>query len=303
MPIELPAALAPVAQRLSAMLEKDSLPHALLLEGASQFSRREAALALARALLCEQEAGCRGQDAGETEMFGGASLFGGEAPAERAIALPCENCPHCVKTHLNVHPDLRLAEGGAGVRSFHIDAIRSLRQDACILPNEAERKVYVLHNAQSMTVEAQNALLKLLEEPPGYVCLILTAPARKMLLQTVISRVAALSLGEAAEEALDAQREALLRDHAARIAQALVGSKSPYALLEATAPLEGDKDLVREILPAIRRALHAMLVKDTGDAARVLSLTDGLRELEFALERNANLNLLVTRLAALGVYQ
>ena len=278
------------------MLETDTLPHALLLEGASQAVRREAAVALARALLCGGEA----LD-DETSMFGGASLFGEAEPVPAASNIPCENCPHCLKTQGDVHPDMRIVEGGASARSFHIDAIRALRQDAFVLPNEADAKVYVLHNAQAMTAEAQNALLKLLEEPPDYVCLILTAPARNMLLQTVISRVAAFSLGEAAEEALDPEREAQLKAQAAEIARAMLRPRSPYALLEATAPLEGDRDFVRELLPCLRRTLHAMLVKDTSQAPRVLTLIDSLRELEAALERNANLNLLITRLAGLGL--
>jgi hypothetical protein len=73
----------------------------------------------------------------------------------------------------------------------------------------------------------------------------------------------------------------------------------PYARLEATAPLEGDKDLVREVLPATRKHLHAMLVKDSSKAERPLGLIEGIRELEGALERNANLNLLVTQAAGL----
>jgi len=286
--------------RLRAMLETDTLPHALLLEGAMQAVRRDAAVELARALLC---AGAENDD--ETSMFGGASLFGDAPPAPESSSTtherPCEQCPHCIKSAAGVHPDMKLIEGGTGARSFHIDAIRTLRQDAFVLPNEADVKVYVLHNAQSMTAEAQNALLKLLEEPPDYVCLILTAPARKMLLQTVISRVAAFSLGEAAEEALDPEREALLQQHAAAISQALLQAKSPYAMLEATAPLEGDRDLLREVLPCLRRALHTALVNDTSLAPRVLALMDGLQELELALSRNANLNLLITRLAELRV--
>jgi DNA polymerase-3 subunit delta' len=296
--ITLPApALAPVAPILRAMLDADTLPHALLLEGSAEADRREAAVALARALLC-QGAGGREREAGETEMFGGMSLFGEPEEAPRETSLPCEQCPHCHKSRENIHPDLKILEGGAGARSFHIDAIRALRQDAGVLPNEADCKAYVLHNAQSMTAEAQNALLKLLEEPPDYVCLILTAPTRKKLLPTVVSRVFALSLGEAVAEALDKEREEKVRGVAGKLALALAGDK-PYARLEATAPLEGEKDLVREVLPATRRQLHALLVKDPAKAERLLGLIEGVRALEGALERNANLNLLVTMAGAL----
>jgi len=292
-------ALAPVAPMLCAMLDADTLPHALLVEGSTMANRKEAAVALARALLCSGDT--KEQDADEA-MFGGFSLFGEpEEDAPKATSppqVPCENCPHCYKSTENIHPDLRVVEGGAGARSFHIDAIRALRQDSSVLPNEAALKVYVLHNAQSMTVEAQNALLKLLEEPPDYVCILLTAPARRKLLPTVISRVFALSLGEAVEEAADAEREDKLQGLAGNLARALAGENA-YARLEATAPLEGDKDLVREVLPATRRHLHAMLVADPAGAQRLLGLIDGMRGLEGALERNANLNLLVTQVAGL----
>jgi DNA polymerase III delta prime subunit len=299
MPITLPApALAPVARMLRAMMDADTLPHALLVEGSTEADRREAAAALARAVVC---GGSDQQEDEDEAMFGGMSLFG-EAQEEPQGAgetiLPCNNCQHCHKSKENIHPDLRIVEGGAGARSFHIDAIRALRQDAGVLPNEAACKVYVLHNAQAMTVEAQNALLKLLEEPPDYVCLILTAPTRKKLLPTVISRVFALSLGEAVTEALDAEREEKAQGIAKNLARALVGDR-PYARLEATAPLEGDRDLVREVLPATRKHLHAMLVKEPAKAERLLGLIEGVRGLEGALERNANLNLLVTMAAGL----
>jgi DNA polymerase-3 subunit delta' len=291
-------ALAPVATLLGIKLEADALPHAVILEGGNAAQRKEAATALARVLLCVRSSNSEDSD---SAMFGGASLFGQptESPAEPV--LPCEACTHCRKSAGGVHPDLQVLEGGSGARSFHIDAIRSLRQDAYVLPNEANLKVYVLHNAQTMSAEAQNALLKLLEEPPDYVCLIATVPQRRLLLQTVTSRAMAFSLGEAAEEALDPEREVQVQALAQRLAQTLAACKTPYALLEATAPLEGDKDLMREVLPATRRALHAMLLQNIATAPRLLPLMDGVRALESALERNANLNLLITQLAALGI--
>ena len=300
---DLPApALAPVAPMLRAMLDADTLPHALLIEGSTEAARREAAVALARALLCAGES----KQSEDEAMFGGMSLFGEfaeDAPkATSSPQVPCEACSHCHKSKENIHPDLRIVEGGAGARSFHIDAIRSLRQDASILPNEASCKVYVLLGAQAMTVEAQNALLKLLEEPPDYMCIILTASTGKKLLPTVISRVFALSLGEAMEEALDAEHEEKIQGIAKKLALALAGDK-PYARLEATAPLEGDKDLVREVLPATRKHLHALLVKDSSKAERLLGLIEGIRELEGALERNANLNLLVTQVSSLWLFR
>jgi len=291
-------ALEPIADLLAAMLESNTLPHALLLEGASEALRKEAAAALARALLCGKESGIRNQGSGDY----GVSLFGEEVfAAPQDASLPCENCSHCKKSAQGIHPDLFLLEGGGGSRSFHIDAVRGMRQSAYTLPNEAEYKIYVLIAAHTMTVEAQNALLKLLEEPPDYVRIILTAPNQRQLLPTVISRATALSLGELFSENADAEREALVTAAARHLAAALLAKKTPYALLEATAPFEGDKELLRETLPALKKELHGAVVKNPGLAARALKLIDGLASLEYALERNANLNLTITQLAYLGV--
>ena len=292
-------ALEPIAATLAAMLESDTLPHALLLEGASEACRKEAAIALARVLICKREEKSEEQ---EPEGFG-FSLFGEEEPAEASLLCesPCGACTHCYKSGQGIHPDLLLLEGGGSARSFHIDAIRGMRQSAYTLPNEAACKVYVLHGAHTMTVEAQNALLKLLEEPPDYVRIVLTVPNRRQLLQTVISRVTTLSLGELSNEHIDEEREALITATAQKLVLALLAPKTPYALLEATAPFEGNKDLLRETLPALKRALHGAAVKNPAMAARVLALIDGLVSLEFAMERNANLNLMITQLAYLGI--
>lgn len=311
-----PPALAPVADTLRAALEQGTLPHALLLEGGTPAQRREAALALGQILLCKALTPAEGRsavplpfEAAEVEdnlsMFGGFSLFGnasendGGTAEEPAAGVPCGKCSHCIKTALNVHPDMRLAEGGAGAKSFSVDTVRALRAEAFILPNEARQKVFLLHNAHTMTREAQNALLKLLEEPPSYLCLVLTAPAARLLLPTVISRVTPLPLGEARDEAPDPEREAQVRSLAAELAGALLAG-DPYAALAATAPLEGDRDLTRETLPALRRALHARLKSSANAPAaieRILKLMENAEAQAAALERNGNLNLIITRLA------
>lgn len=84
--------------------------------------------------------------------------------------------------------------GDGGRRSFHIDAIRQLRQNAWLLPGEAPCRVCVLCGAENMTDQAQNALLKILEEPPEHTVFILTAENRSMLLPTILSRVQTLRL-------------------------------------------------------------------------------------------------------------
>lgn len=83
-----------------------------------------------------------------------------------------------------------------------MDQIRAVSADAVVLPNEAGRKVYIIEDADSMNIPAQNAALKLLEEPPAGVMFLLCVTNAGQLLPTVRSRCTELNLnGAAAGEA------------------------------------------------------------------------------------------------------
>lgn len=106
---------------------------------------------------------------------------------------PCGACRDCRKAEKGIHPDIILVERatddkGKSKRFITVDQIRTLKTDALILPNEADRKVYIIRDADKMNVEAQNAALKLLEEPPRGVIIILCAENAESLLVTVRSR-------------------------------------------------------------------------------------------------------------------
>ena len=81
-----------------------------------------------------------------------------------------------------------------------MDQIRAVIADSVVLPNEAERKVYILDEADAMNVPAQNAALKLLEEPPRGVYFLLCASNAEQLLETVRSRCAEIVCGAGEEE-------------------------------------------------------------------------------------------------------
>ena len=130
------------------------------------------------------------------------------AARERAAALlctgegkrPCGHCRSCRKVQAGIHPDLitagRLADDrGRLKKEISIDQIRQLRADACILPNEAERKVYIISEADTMNTAAQNAALKLLEEPPNGAVFLLCVKNPQLLLSTVRSRCFEISIG------------------------------------------------------------------------------------------------------------
>ena len=248
---------------ISARLDSGSLPHALLLEGPIGSGRRTMARLIAAAAVCRND-------------------------GDR----PCGVCPACHKALHFIHPDITELGGNEEARSFHIDAVRALREEAYILPNEAPVRVFILCDVQTMTDQAQNALLKLLEEPPAHVRLILTCENRSQLLETVRSRLFSVALGgvdpaeavtvlrqqlpeQSEEELLRAatlwggvigQALRSLQDGSYRnvldllppLAQGLA-APTELEFLKATAPLEKAKDAVPAVLSGLQLILRDAL--------------------------------------------
>lgn len=153
-----------VVDMLSSLLENGRFPHALIIEGEEGIGKKTLARDLACALVC------RGEDK------------------------PCGECNQCKKAMSGIHPDISEYIPSGTANSFHVDTVRNIISDAYIQPNEAEYKVYILANAHCMNQNAQNALLKILEEPPKYVVFILTTESKSALLSTVLSRSVCVTL-------------------------------------------------------------------------------------------------------------
>lgn len=153
-----------VIEQLGCLIDSERFPHAIVLEGEPGLGKRTLARILAAALVC------------------------------RSTQRPCMECSQCKKAAQSIHPDIFEHCASGGANSFHVDVIREIVKDAYVQPNEARHKVYILGNAHCMSVSAQNALLKVLEEPPAYVVFILTAESKSMLLPTVLSRSVVVGL-------------------------------------------------------------------------------------------------------------
>ena len=110
-----------------------------------------------------------------------------------AARRPCGRCRNCVKAEKGIHPDIitvarQTDDKGRLRREIYVDQIRGISADVVVLPNEAEHKVYIIRDADTMNAAAQNALLKVLEEPPRFVSILLIAASPASLLETVRSR-------------------------------------------------------------------------------------------------------------------
>lgn len=136
-----------------------------------------------------------------------AKMLAGAAVCLAGHDVPCGVCRGCRKAASGSHPDIipvvrQTDRNGNLRRELTVDQIRELAADAQVLPNEAERKVYIIEEAELMNLNAQNAALKLLEEPPATVIFVLCAVNSNQLLETVRSRCLTLSVA-GGEEAAD----------------------------------------------------------------------------------------------------
>lgn len=100
---------------------------------------------------------------------------------------PCGECKGCKLFLSGNHPDIFEVKRDKK-KSIGVDEIKSLQKEAIVKPNESTRKVFIIHDAHTLTTQAQNALLKLIEEPPKYLSIILICENTMPLLETIISR-------------------------------------------------------------------------------------------------------------------
>lgn len=274
---------------LSSAAVADRLPHAIVIEGGSESDRLSLARIIARAQLCS----------------------GGENR-------PCGVCSDCKKALAGFHADIVEAVADtSGSDALKVDSIRDIRTKAYIYPNEARRKAFILHNMQFCNEQGQNALLKILEEPPEYVCFVLTCPASTVLLKTILSRCSVYSLGQQVSELSEKkQEEAALA--AQRIAVALT-SPNEFDLMRETGCFEKNNDLLALTLDSLELIIRdAAVLKKLPNApalsgaeqqvrqlvraftlAELFSLKAAVGQLKESAALNGNNNLLITRLCSL----
>jgi len=139
-------------------VSEDRVGHAYIFTGPVGIGKKTIAHEFAGLLLCQKPGG------------------------ERA----CGSCLPCLMYMKDSNPDLMKISTEEA--SIGVDSIRELQADVAIKPRHSARKVYIIEDADKMTDQAQNCLLKTFEEPPQYVVVILTASNYERLLDTIKSR-------------------------------------------------------------------------------------------------------------------
>ena len=153
-------------QNLKTALAHHTVSHAYLFAGGEGMGKKLMANTFAKGLECEDE-------------------------KEK----PCGRCSSCRVFESRNHPDVLYVTPSGGKKSIGVEDIRrQVVEEASLKPYRYAYKVFVIDQADTMTVQAQNALLKTLEEPPAYCVFLLLARNMDKLLDTVLSRCVVVKL-------------------------------------------------------------------------------------------------------------
>ena len=256
-------------EQLEILLETGRFPHAVIIEGDEGLGKKTLANEIALSLMCVSD---------------------GEKP--------CRQCAQCHKVLKGIHPDICLygPDESKKTRPFSVDTVRDIINDAAVKPNESLYKLYILKECERMNPQAQNALLKLIEEPPEYAVFLLLTTSKAMFLETVLSRSVVLSvegvsnkdgadyicqsnpeldynevfqavslvggnIGKALET-LNNGRLKKLMDTANNIALSSI-SANEYELIKACAVFERDNKMLIETLPFLKAIFRDAMLSDS----------------------------------------
>lgn len=154
-----------VVEHLTTALELNKVSHAYILNGEKGCGKRTLARTFAKALQCEGEG-----------------------------VKPCGKCASCRRTDNNNHPDImEVLHEKPNTVSVN-DVREKIVADVAIRPYSSRYKVYIVPDCEKMNQEAQNALLKTLEEPPEYVVILLLTTNAEAFLPTILSRCVLLTM-------------------------------------------------------------------------------------------------------------
>ena len=277
------------------------IPHAIIIEGDEGTGRKTLAEYIAKAAVCQGE------------------------------KRPCDNCKCCRLVDNKNHPDIIYVGPEEKKKNISVAQIRTIKNDAFIKPHMLGRKIFIINKADTLNEQAQNALLKTLEEPPENVLFILITESVSSFLDTIISRCVCLSLlAPSRQESIDYIKTTTdlslkdienavdsARNNIGKALMLLGRSSAPtnalaeefaiqlfenaptIELLKSVRPLEKDRVLAGEFVSQLKSLIADRIRQESNNPIvlpRLLGYYDTLSEMQPHLITNINLSLFFTAL-------
>lgn len=275
-----------IADNINEIIRKKRMPHSILIYGGGSAQRNKLSEYLACSFVCTSDNN------------------------------PCGTCLNCQKVLNDSHPDVKIFDPEQiGEKTFKIALVREIRTDAYIIPNEANNKVYILKSSDKMNVQAQNALLKIIEEPPEYARFILECDSVAPMLDTIISRVSMYNLGSKHDDETNDIKEKAW-GIASKLAYAIT-KPTELEFMRISSIFEKEKDFFQHVLKPLQMIFRdAVAVKVSSDvfigkdinASRELAskltldalikMISDIDSFNECISHNANKNLLITRFSS-----
>ena len=273
----------------NAAAARGRIPQSVLLSGGSQDLRERCAAELCMAVLCDAP-----RDGSQT---------------------PCGQCRSCRQASAGLHPDVVRITPTGGRKTLSVnDVRRQALEQLYKSPTEAENKVFLFADADALSPQIQNTLLKPIEEPPQDVMFLFLCEQPESLLGTVLSRVTEYALGDPLTSAGRRQDEAVT-DAARGIAGALADGDE-YELMLKTAPMAKNRAMMAQTAGKLTEIVRDALAADSAaqpvsgcereacalaaryDAASLLRIKDAMDKIAANAAANANENLLLTQFSS-----
>lgn len=241
-------------EHLMGAIEHGKVSHAYLINGERSSGKEFIAKVFAKALQCEE---------------GGVE--------------PCGKCHSCKQAESGNQPDIIFVTHEKP-NSFGVEDIRTqINQDIMIKPYSSKYKIYIMNEAEKMTVQAQNALLKTLEEPPAYAVIILLTTNVEAMLPTILSRLVVLNMKPVGDQLVKdyLMKEVKVPNYKADICVAFArGNLGKAKLLAASEEF----DKVKEEAVALLKNIRNMEIQDVMQAIKKIG--------EYKLEINDYLDIM-----------
>ena len=242
-----------IVTHLQNALRSDKLSHAYIISGDAHSGKRMIADIFAETILCENR-----QEGGP-------------------LIEPCGECSSCNRAESMSHPDIRIIERDKKA-SLGVDVIREKVCDDVYIKPYSDHKVYIIPEGELMTVQAQNALLKTLEEPPAYTVIIILTTNVDAFLPTIVSRCIVLPIKPVRDDLIETYlvQKRGIADYRARLAVPFArGNIGRAILLSENEDFEKQKNLALDLVARldsisvgdIQKRLNDILIPSADDTS------------------------------------